>query len=207
MVRWLGGLVLLAAASASAAPLGLVADVDYGFIDQNGVGWAQVTGKVTVTLTFDGARGSLKIVGHRGWVDGVLGAPKTPGGPPEMKDRHWDGDVDESYAVDHVARKGDAIAFQVDAAGEHLQGRCAPTSVAGIARTTLYECTVTGFQWHTIASLPELHQPIVLDANARAKSRILDTLSGESRAGFGQRTVSEPKVTPAAPADPRRRAR
>lgn len=179
----------MAATTASAAPLTLTADVDYHFIDQHGTGWASTAGKVTVTLTLGAKDGSLELKGHRAWTDGELGAAKTPGGPPEMNATKWEGDVDETYALHDLARSGGTITFKLDPLHDHLEGSCAPAKVAKLARTTLYECSITGFPWHIIADLPEVHHPIVLDG----KPGIVDTFSGAVKPGFEQRKVSEAK--------------
>jgi hypothetical protein len=185
-MRSLATLVIVAASTASAAPATWTGEVDYNFVDQNGFGWAAVTGKVTVTLTLDRKDGSLKVTGHRSWVDGRV-APTTPGGMDTSN--KWEGDVDESYALHDLARTGDAIAFKLDPGYDHLEGHCAPTKVTAIARTTLVECTITGFQWHTIANQPELHQPIVLDSNLRA-ARIVNTVTGAAKPGYGTRKLA-----------------
>jgi hypothetical protein len=196
-MRALATLVVMAATGASAAPLTLTALVDYNFIDQHGTGWASTAGKVTVTLALDKKVGTLKLKGHRGWTDGELGAPKTAGGPPEMNGRNWEGDVDETYVLHDVTRSGTTIKFKLDAIFDHLEGTCAPARVAKISRTTLYECSITGFGWQIIADEPEVHHPIVLDV----RPGIVDTIFGAAEPKFGQRTVSEatPPATKHAP--------
>lgn len=189
------------ARSAHATPTTLTADVDYQFIDQNGFGWATVAGTVSVTLTFAGKDDStLKIQGKHSSVDGQLVAGPTPGSSPDMKATKSETSVDESFPLHDVAVTKTAITFKLDPVHDHLDGSCAPmtTKLASVTSTTLYECTLTGFQWHTIASLPEIHHPIVLNANVKAKTRILNTLTGAAKPGFGQRTVTETKPAPLA---------
>jgi hypothetical protein len=185
-------MMVLVASSADAAPQTLSADVDYDFVDQNGFGWARVAGKVTVTLTFAGKAGSLKISGKRRWVDGRV-APSTASRMDTSN--KWEGAVDTTYPLLDVVHTGTAITFKLDPVHDQLTGSCAPTKVTALASTTLHECTITGFKWHTIASLPELHHPIVLDANIRAKARILNSMTGKAKPGYGQRVVSEAKRT------------
>ena len=186
-------LVILAASRAHAAPRTLSAEVAYSFSDKNGFGWVAKSGTVTVTLTFVGKGGSLQLRGKRQWVDSQMVAGKTPGGPPDMKTTRGESDVDETFPLRNVARTGAAITFELDAVHDHLTGSCTATKVPKLTSATLYECAITGFQWHASANLPELHHPIVLDANVRAKTRILNMLGGAAAEGLGQRTVSEAK--------------
>lgn len=190
-MRWLASLIVLVASTSQAAPRTLIADVDYNFVDQNGFGWATVAGKVTVQLTFAGKNGSVKITGKRSWVDGRLSAPTSPGAGPGMDTSHrWEGESDATYPLYDVVRTGTTITFKLDPVHDKLTGSCVPTKVAKLKATGLYECTVTGFQWHTIAQLPELHHPIVLGTSVAAKRRILNAMIGKAKAGFGQRVVS-----------------
>ena len=201
-MRWIAGtLVMMAAISASAAPPSkLTADVAYSFVDQNGVGWVTVDGAVTVTLAFafKTKDGSLVISGVRRTNDGVLVAGK-PGGPPDMKTTKSETDKDETYPLHDVAVAGATITFKLDPSQDHLDGTCAPAKVTGLSSATLYECTITGFHWHPVANLPAVHHPFIAESNPSAKLRILNTLSGASKTGFGQRKVSETKP-PAKPA-------
>jgi hypothetical protein len=181
----------LLAVDAHAAPQKLVADVNYNFIDQNGFGWAVVEGKVTVTLTFKDKDGSLDITGTRRWVDGKV----TGAGGMDTSNK-WEGKADASYPLRDVVRTGSTITFKLDPIHDKLEGNCAPTKQITVASTTLYECTFTGFKWKTIAQLPELHHPIVLDANPAAKLRVVNAMNGKAKAGFGQRaltTIKPPK--------------
>jgi hypothetical protein len=194
-VRWTVGLVMtLVTTNAHAAPTTLTGDVHYDFMDQNGFGWATVAGTVSVTVTFTGKDdGTLTIKGTRSSVDGQLVAGPTPTSSPDMKATRSETTVDTSFPLHEVAFAKGTITFKLDPVHDHLEGSCAPmtTKLAGVASTTLYECTITGFQWHTIANLPELHHPIVLNANVKAKTRILNTMSGAAKAGFGKRAVTE----------------
>lgn len=193
-MRWLAAAVMIAGTShADAAPPSkLTADVAYDFIDQNGVGWVHIDGTVTVTLTFSGKEGSLSFRGKARTNDGVLVAGK-PGDPPDIRSEKWEGDAAATYPLHDVAYASGAITFKLDPIHDHLDGKCVPTKVTGIASTTLYECTITGFQWHAVANLPAVHHPFILESNPSAKLRILNTMSGKSKAGFGQRKVSEIK--------------
>jgi hypothetical protein len=173
----------------------LVADVDYNFTDQNGTGWVLTSGKVTVTLAFTKDGGTLALKGKRAWNDAQLVAGKNPSGAPDVKSNKWEGAVDESYPLHDVVKTGTTITFKVDPAHDKLTGSCSPVkaTVVKLTSTTLYECTLTGFQWHPVASLPELHHPIVLESNAKAKERIVNTLTGAAKPQFGQRTVAAVK--------------
>jgi len=56
----------------------------------------------------------------------------------------------------------------------------------------------TAALWHFRLTDPsftaqELHHPLVLEANVREKTRILNSMAGAAKPGFGQRTVSEVK--------------
>lgn len=188
-------MVVLMASSAIAAPRTLIADVDYNLADQNGFGWATVAGKVTVQLTFAGKKGSVKITGKRSWVDARVSAPKSPGAGPGLDTSHkGESEADATYPLYDVVRTGSAITFKLDPGHDKLTGSCAPTKVAKLKATGLYECTITGFQWHTLAQLPELHHPIVLGTSVAPKRRILNLIVGKAKAGFGQRvvTIAEP---------------
>ena len=187
---------MLAASSGRAAPQTLLADVDYNFRDQNGLGWANVSGNVAVTLTFNGRDGALTIRGKRRWFNGRLTSGKSPGSSPEMIADKWKGDVNETFPLCDVARTVGAITFNLDAVHDHLTARCVPVRVPGLASATLYECTITGFEWHEIAQLPELHHAIVFEANLRTKARILNTLTGQAKRGYGERAVRESKPAP-----------
>ncbi|MEO8705070.1 MAG: hypothetical protein ABI867_33765 [Kofleriaceae bacterium] len=194
MPRALGILIAMTTV-ASAAPSVLVADVSYDFIDQNGFGWVASHGAITVTITF-GAKPTLAIRGKRDVRDGQLtggSASKSP----DMKVTKWNGVVDESFPLSDVSRDTTgAITFKLDPVHDHLEARCVPAKPAGIARTTLYECTITGFNWHSVPNLPELHHPFILDANAKAKQRVLNLMSGKSRRELGTRAL---KLSPASP--------
>lgn len=185
-------IMLLATASGCATTQTLSGDVDYKFVDQNGLGWATLDGEVRVTLTFDGKDGSLKISGKQRWVDAVL-TDESPEGASLGLDtsNKWEGDVDQTFALLDVTRTRKTITFELDAAHDHLTGSCAPTTIVGLDRTTLYDCRIAGFGWHTIAKLPELHHPIVLDADTEANTRIVNSMTGSTRAGYGQRIVSD----------------
>src|SRR5688500_17566511 len=104
---------MLVASSADAAPATLVGEVAYNFVDQNGTGWVTIAGKVTVTLTFAGKDGSLKITGQRESRAGTLVAGKS-GKRPDMAVQKSDRPVTESYALHDVAITGATIAFQLD---------------------------------------------------------------------------------------------
>jgi len=191
MHRLVGLITVLIASTAIAAPRTLIADVDYDFIDQNGFGWATVSGTVTVVLTFAGKQGSVKISGKRRWVDGRVSAPPTPGAGPGMDTSNkWEGESEETYPLYDVVRTGTTITFKLDPVHDKLTGSCAPTKVPKLKATGLYECTITGFQWHSIAQLPALHHPFVVGTSVAAKRRILNRMIGKAKAGFGQRDVS-----------------
>jgi hypothetical protein len=164
----------------------LIADVDYSFVDQNGFGWARVNGKVTVTLTLGAKDGTLALKGKRAWVDGRVSS--KPGGMDTSN--KWEGEVDEKHAITDVVRSKGTITFKLAPAHQKLVGSCAPAKAPKLASTTLYECAITGFQWRTIAALPELHHPLLLESSAKAKARILNTLTGKAAAGRGARSVS-----------------
>lgn len=183
-------MVMLVASSASAEPPTLAGAVHYNFVDQNGFGWAMVTGKVTVTLDLNGKTPSLNVTGKRRWVDGRVTGTASPAMDTSNK---WEGDVDETYPLRAVTRAKNTITFKLDPIHDKLTASCAPITLPTNARTTLYECSFTGFQWNTIASLPELHHPIVLDANVKAKTKVLNSMRGKAKPQFGQRTVTEPK--------------
>jgi hypothetical protein len=189
--------VLLVAPTAGAAPMTLTADVEYDFIDQNGMGWAKTGGKVTVRITFSGTGGSLSITGKRESFDGRLVEAKPPRPSPDLTGDKWEGKVTESYPLHDVVVTSRAIAFKLDPVHDHLTGSCTPTKVAELTSATLYECTISGFQWHTIPHLPELHHPILFDADTTAKLRVLNSVTGKTKAGFGHRRVS--LVKPALP--------
>lgn len=194
MRRLLAGLFVMAvmgvAGTSRSAPTTLIADVEYSFIDQNGFGWAATSGKVTVTITFAGTGGSLAITGRREWFDGRLTEGKPPRPNPDITGDKHEGNVTERHPLYDVVVTGRTITFRFDPVHDHLTGSCAPTKAAELTSATLYECTITGWKWHTIAHLPELHHPILLDANTAAKSRVLNSMSGKAKAGFGQRAVS-----------------
>jgi len=202
-MRWLVGVVVVAMTSRAVAapPSTLIADVTYSFVDQNGVGWVTVDGSVTVTIALSGKEPSLKMSGKHKIHDGVLVAGK-PGGPPDMRSRVSEGTTDESHPLHDVVVSGSTVTFKLDPTHDHLEGSCAPAKISGLASTTLYECTITGFQWRAVANTPALHHPFVLDANPSAKTRILNTMSGKSKAGFGQRKLGETKPVPKPPPKP-----
>lgn len=188
------GLVILGAtAVAHAAPRTWVGDVSYDFVDQNGVGWVTVRGTITVTIVIDGKHDMLHVRGKRSSVDGQLVAGKTPNGAPDMKTREWSGDVDESYPLHDVVTTGKTITFKLDPIHEHLDGTCAPTKLPKIKQATLYECTISGFAWHPVATLPELHHPFVVDVPS-TQTRVANAVHGNSKPGFGQRTVTLAKL-------------
>lgn len=171
----------------------LTADVDYNFVDQNGFGWASTVGKVTVSLEIGDKAGTLRISGTRRWVDGRVTG--NPGGPGMDTSNKWEGKADATYPLRDVARASGAITFKLDPVHDKLTGSCAPVKVPALASPVLYECTITGFSWQTIASLPELHHPIILDADPTAKLRIVNTMLGKAKPAFGMRTVTEVKRT------------
>jgi hypothetical protein len=177
--------MLLAASSACATTQTLSADVDYDFRDSNGVGWVTQDGKVSVTFIFAGKDGTLKISGKRRSLDSLL----TDDSPDGLETTEWEGDVDETYPLLDVERTRKTFTFEFDLAHDHLTGSCAPTKIDGLAHTTLYECRITGFQWKANADLPELHHPIVLDANPEAQTRVVNSMTGSTT--DGQRIVRE----------------
>ncbi len=188
-MRMLAGLaVTIAASSASAAPKTLGGAVDYDFIDQHGFGWATVAGTVTVTLDLHGKAPALKVSGKRRWSDAHLSGTSAPSKTVSK----WEGEVDETYPLRDVAHATNTITFKFDTAHDEITATCAPIKIPDVVRKTLYECSFTGFPWRTIALLPELHHPIVLDANIKAKTRIVNSLSGRVKPRFGKRVVSEP---------------
>lgn len=199
-VAGLAGLLLASTAHAApttqAAPTRLIADVEYHFIDQNGMGWARLSGRVTVTITFTGKSGSLSISGRREWFDGRLTEGKPPRPNPDLTGDKWEGGVVETHPLHDVAVTGRAITFQLDPLHDHLTGSCAPTKAEGLTSATLYECAITGFGWHTIANLPELHHPILFDSDPAAKQRVLNSMTGKTKAGFGSRALSLVKPAP-----------
>jgi hypothetical protein len=195
------GVVIAMTASVQAAPMPdvLVGDVDFHFSDTNGVGWVVSQGAVTVRFAF-GTKPELTITGTRGTTDAQLK------GKQDLKTSKWEGAVVQTIPLldlAHDATTG-AITFRFDHHNDQLTGRCVPAKAAGIARTTLYECAVTGFKWHPAPNLPELHHPLVLDTNASAKLRVLNKLTGKSKPQFGQRTLSLAAPLPVPPAKPKR---
>ena len=172
----------------------LVADVVYHFRDKNGVGWTISEGAVTVTLAL-GAKPTLTIAGKRTMNDAQL---KTGGW---LASRKGDSVANEKFELLELARDAatGAITFRFDPVHDHVTVRCVPARPAGLARTTLYECTFTGFAWRAAPRLPELHHPLVLDANPKARLRIRNTLTGASKPQFGERTLAEAAPLPPPP--------
>jgi hypothetical protein len=186
-----------------AAPAVLVGDVEYDFVDQNGVGWVTSHGAITVTITL-GDRPALAIAGRRDVRDGQL--VKGQGSAQDLKVRRWEVVVEERFPLTALVRdpKTGTFTFELEARFDRLAGSCAPTTVPKVARAALYECTITGFRWQASPHLPELHHPIVLEANPPAKptKRVKNVITGKSRPGFGSRTVSV--AVPLPPPPPRR---
>lgn len=187
---------MLVAPAAVAAPIVLSTDVEYQFVDQNGLGWARISGRVSITITLAGTGGSLVISGAREWFDARLVESKPPRPNPDLTGDKWKGQITESYPLHEVTIKDRTISFKLDPGHDHLTGSCTPTKVDGLPSTALYECTITGFQWHTIANLPELHHPILFDADPTAKLRVLNSMTGKTKAGSGSRAVSLRKPMP-----------
>jgi len=179
-------LLATSTASACATTQTLSADVDFSFRDQNGMGWVTLDGVVSVTFTFADEDGSLTLSGKRHHADLLL-----TGVAPDMEVTEAEYHVYETLPLHDVRRTRKTITFELDPGHDHLTGSCAPTTIEGLDRTTHYECTIAGFEWHSIATLPELHHPIVLDADTRAKTRIVNTMTGSTTPGFGQRVVRE----------------
>lgn len=182
-----GFAVMIVASSASAAPKTMVGDVAYDFVDQNGFGWATVAGRVTVTLDLQAKAPALRISGKRRWIDSHVSGTSAPSKTASK----WEGEVDETYPLRDITRARNTITFELDQVHDKITATCTPIKLPNVGRKTLYECSFTGFQWRTIASLPELHHSIVLDANIKARIRILNSLSGKAKPKFGRRAVTE----------------
>lgn len=185
-------------AAARRGPRLLRGEVHYDYIDQNGVGWVTSSGQATIELTL-GAKPTLTVRSTSRVADGQLVAGASPGGTPGMKVQQWDGDDTATFPLVDVAHQRGVITFALTAGHDQLTGRCAPVRLPELPRRrTLYACTVEGFAWHAVPSLPALRHEFVLDSAPSIRRPIRNLMSGKTRPQFGQRKVEE------APAPPRR---
>ena len=176
-------LIAGSAGSSSAQPTTWTAEIRYDLTDKNGMGWVTSVGTTAATLTFTDKASSLHVVGTQRRTDAQLKSQN------DVKTKSWEIKQDATYPLLDVVRKiNRAITFRFDDGKTAISGRCEPTKVSGLSRSDLYECSFSGFRWHEVVALPELHHSLVF---AASPPRVLNAMSGTTKQGFGTRVVSE----------------
>jgi hypothetical protein len=162
----------------------LMTRVEYAFSTKNGNGWVKQEGSVGIELTISDTTGSLHVVGKGRVVDAQLrGGKNLQVTPAEHA-------IDERFAISDARFDGKLLTFRFDARGDHIEARCQPITLRGVARKSLMECSFTGFRWHEAPALPSLLHPLVFDGPS--KRPLKNVLGGSTAKGQGTRRVIAP---------------